>query len=342
MTKPTDLGDRTDGAASRSSPAQPPRATGRGRTALAWTLVGGWGAWAIGRLTGVDRLPGLDYPLIPVLSVTPYVAAAVPIPLVVAAALRRPRALLAGALVAAAFAVAVLPRAIGSAEPAASGPTLRVLTANLLFSHADPARVVDLVRRNHVDVLSLQELNQDGVEALDQAGLGGELPYHVLEPRWGAAGTGLYSRYPLRATGPVLGAAMAMPQAEVTLPGGARVELTAVHPLPPFSRVNVRAWKHDLGALPAAAARGPVRLLVGDFNATLDHARLRAVLGRGYADAADRAGKGLVLTWGISTSNPPLTLDHVLVDRRVAVRRVDIYDLPGSDHRALFAELRLP
>jgi hypothetical protein len=26
----------------------------------------------------------------------------------------------------------------------------------------------------------------------------------------------------------------------------------------------------------------------------------------------------------------------------VAVRRVDVYDLPGSDHRAVFAELRLP
>jgi endonuclease/exonuclease/phosphatase (EEP) superfamily protein YafD len=338
MTKPADLGDRTDGAAAR-----PPRpATGRWRTAIAWTLVGAWGAWAAGRLTGVDRLPVIEFPVTPVLAVTPYVAAAVPIPLLAAAVLRRPRALIAAGLVAVAFAVAVLPRAIGSGGPAAAGPPLRVLTANLMFSQADPSRVVDLVRRNHADVLSVQELNQDGVEALDQAGLGAELPYHVLDPRWGAAGTGLYSRYPLRATAPVPGAAMAMPQAELALLGGTRVELTAVHPLPPFSRPNLRAWKHDLGALPTAPTRGPAPLLIGDFNATLDHARLRGVLGRGYADAADRAGKGLVLTWGTSMFGPPLTLDHILVDRRVAVRRVDVYDLPGSDHRALFAELRLP
>jgi endonuclease/exonuclease/phosphatase (EEP) superfamily protein YafD len=340
MTEPTGPNDRGNGAA--PVPARALLGTGRWRTALAWTFVGAWGAWAAGRLAGVDRLPVIDFPVTPVLSVTPYAAAAVPIPLLCAAVLRRPRALIAGGLVAAAFAAAVLPRAIGSGGPAASGPTLRVLTANLMFSRGDPRRIVELVRRNHADVLSVQELNEDGVEALDQAGLGGELPYHVLDPRWGAAGTGLYSRYPLRVTPPVPGAAMAMPQAELTLPGGTRVELTAVHPPPPFSRPNVRAWTHDLGALPAANAHGPVRVLAGDFNATLDHARLRAVLGRGYADAADRAGKGLVLTWGISMFGPPLTLDHVLVDKRVAVRRVDIYDLPGSDHRALFAELRLP
>jgi endonuclease/exonuclease/phosphatase (EEP) superfamily protein YafD len=339
MTRPIGLSERTEGTAPGSVRSPGNR---RWRTALAWTFVGAWGAWAAARLTGIDRVPVVEFPVTPVFSVTPYVAAAVPIPLLGAAVLRRPRALLAGGLVAAAFAAIVLPRAIGSGGPAAGGPTLRVLTANILFSRGDPGRIVDLVRRNHADVLSIQELTPDGVEALDQAGLRGELPYHVLDPRWGAAGTGIYSRYPLRATSPVPGAAMAMPRAELTLPGGTRVELTGVHPVPPFSRPNVRSWKRDLAALPDADPRGPVRILAGDFNATLDHARLRGVLGRGYADAADRAGKGLVLTWGLSIFDPPLTLDHILVDKRVAVRRVDIYDLPGSDHRAVFAELRLP
>jgi endonuclease/exonuclease/phosphatase (EEP) superfamily protein YafD len=339
MAKPTGLSDTTDRVALLSAR---PLSNGRWRTALAWTLVGAWGAWAAGRLTGADRLPVLEFPVTPVLAATPYIAATAPIPLLCAAALRRPRALMAGGLVAAAFAAAVLPRAIGSAGPAAGGPALRVLTANLMFSRGDPDRVVDLVRRNRADVLSVQELSQDGVEALDQAGLARELPYHVLDPRWGAAGTGLYARYPLRVTQPVPGATMAMPQAELSLPGGNRVALTAVHPLPPFSRPNLRAWKRDLGALPAADGHGPVRILAGDFNATLDHARMRGVLRRGYADAADRAGKGLVFTWGVSQFGPPLTLDHVLVDRRVAVRRVDVYDLPGSDHRVLFADLRLP
>jgi endonuclease/exonuclease/phosphatase (EEP) superfamily protein YafD len=315
---------------------------GRRRTAIAWTLVGGWVAWAAVRVTGADRLPAIELPAVPLLAVTPYVAAAAPIPVICAAMLKRRRALVAAGLVAAVFAVAVLPRAVGSGRPAAAGPELRVLTANLFFSRTDPDRVVDLVRRNQVDVLSLQELSPDGVAALEDAGLRRDLPHRVIDPRWGAGGSGLYARHPLRATPPVPGTAMAMPQAELTMPGGTRVALTAVHPLPPFSQANIRDWKHSLGALPAADRRGPVRLLIGDFNATLDHAQMRAVLGRGYADAADRAGKGLVFTWGLAEFGPPLTLDHVLVDERVAVRRVDVYDLYGGDHRAVFAHLRLP
>ena len=33
-----------------------------------------------------------------------------------------------------------------------------------------------------------------------------------------------------------------------------------------------------------------MRILAGDFNATLDHAELRRLIGRGYHDAAEQAG----------------------------------------------------
>jgi endonuclease/exonuclease/phosphatase family metal-dependent hydrolase len=37
-----------------------------------------------------------------------------------------------------------------------------------------------------------------------------------------------------------------------------------------------------------------------------------------------------------------LAIDHVLTDRRCAVLSTSAHLLPGSDHRALYAELRLP
>ena len=39
------------------------------------------------------------------------------------------------------------------------------------------------------------------------------------------------------------------------------------------------------------------QILAGDFNATLDHAEFRALLDRGYVDAADAVGDGLTPTW---------------------------------------------
>ncbi len=37
-----------------------------------------------------------------------------------------------------------------------------------------------------------------------------------------------------------------------------------------------------------------------------------------------------------------MTIDHVLVDRRVKVVGISTHTLPRTDHRALFAELELP
>jgi endonuclease/exonuclease/phosphatase family metal-dependent hydrolase len=71
---------------------------------------------------------------------------------------------------------------------------------------------------------------------------------------------------------------------------------------------------------------------------------MRRILGTGYRDAAAAVGQGLAGTWGPYDGDPipPVTIDHVLVDRRVGVRSVSVHGIPGSDHRAVLAELSLP
>jgi endonuclease/exonuclease/phosphatase family metal-dependent hydrolase len=83
------------------------------------------------------------------------------------------------------------------------------------------------------------------------------------------------------------------------------------------------------------------RLLLGDFNATLDHAALRRLIGSGYRDAADAVGAGLRPTWPADVV-PVVTLDHVLVDSRIGVRSVTVHAVPGTDHRAVVAVLAIP
>ncbi len=87
-----------------------------------------------------------------------------------------------------------------------------------------------------------------------------------------------------------------------------------------------------------------MRVLAGDFNSTLDHSALRQLIGRGYRDAAATVGKGLIGTWGPyhGSQIPPVAIDHVLVDRSIGVRGVSVHRIPGSDHRAVFAELIPP
>ncbi len=295
-------------------------------------------AWAVLRLGGLER----GHPLTAALAGTPYVAASGWLPLLVAAGLRRWAVAAVAALAWAGLVAAVAPRAFGEGTDR-EGERLVVMTANLKYGEGDAGRVLELVRRHDVDVLSLQELTPRAVRRLDAAGARRRLPGRVLDTRPSAAGSGLMARRPLRRvpTGPQ-GPGAAQPEAALTTAGGLRLRVRAIHPYPPIDEAKVRWWRARLADLPGPREGGALRVLAGDFNATLDHEALRAVLDRGYTDAADATGTGLQTTWPARGRGPSVAIDHVLVPSAVGVRRVHVREVAGSDHRAVIAELVLP
>ena len=300
--------------------------------------------WAAARLTGADRAVLLEAPAAPFMSFTPHVAAAAPAGVLLARRAGGNGAAAAAAVAGVALAAVVLPRAIRHRQPEAHGPLLRVLTANLLVGQASEHTVVSLVQRGKADVLFLQELTDDGVTRLKQAGLNDLLPHQMTAPRReGPRGSGIYARFPL-GDGMTLGPGSMTPlTARLELPTGHAVDLVCAHPYPPTpvtSRWKVARWRDQLTALPPPA--DPPRILAGDFNATLDHAHFRGLLRLGYVDAAEQTGNGLVPTWGPLGRPALLTLDHILLDRRCAVLATSVHRLPGSDHRAVYAVFRLP
>lgn len=287
---------------------------------------------------------------------TPYVAVASAAALVPVAVLgvRTRRWVMIVAAVAATVTLVgcVLPRSISDERPgdaadgtAPTGPRLRVMTSNLLFGRADVETLARLVATLRVDVLAVQELTPRAGQALDASDLAVLLPYREVWASDGAGGSALYSRLPLRAPGlrPVHDGFL-QANATIAVPGAAPVELESVHTYAPVDASTVGAWRDSMSAQPKATPRGAVRVLLGDFNATLDHAALRRLIDSGYRDAASVVGAGFSPTWPFDGHRgvPPVTIDHVLADRRVGVRRVSVHPVRGSDHRAVFAELLLP
>ena len=312
------------------------------RTPLAVALLLPWAAWALVRTLGLDG----GHPLVSAMAFTPYATATAWLPVVGALLLRR-RILAGVALVPAVLlVVAVAPRALGDGRVPASadGPTLRIMSVNVYEGRGDARRIMRLARRFDVDVLSLQELTPDAVRRLDAAGARERFPGRALAPRPGAAGSGLMARRRLRDRSPDDATEAEQPEAELRLPGAMPVRIKAVHPRPPISGISEPDWQASLDRLPRPGARprGPLRILAGDFNGTLDHRAVRRLLGDGYLDAADATGRGLVRTWPRGRPEPPITIDHVLLDRRLGVRSLSVHDVAGTDHRAVVAELVLP
>jgi endonuclease/exonuclease/phosphatase (EEP) superfamily protein YafD len=221
-------------------------------------------------------------------------------------------------------------------------PDLVVMTANLRLGQADPATVVALVRKDHVDVLVLEEVTPEAAAALAAAGLRTVLGHVVGTAAPGAAGTLVLSRYPLTGTTP-LATGNASYRTRVGAPRP--FWLLAIHPSQPLREDG--AWSRDWAVLEPAIAslRGP-RLVVGDFNAVLDHAPVRAALETGLRDAAEQADSGWQPTWPSRATGHRFLLglvlfpiDHVLASGHFAAVSTSTYDVPGTDHRALVARL---
>ena len=309
-------------------------------TVLVWLIVLPGLAWAVTRLFGWERGIGVQ-----LFAFTPYVAVAALLPALIALATRRWLAAAVAVVAAATLAVSVLPRAVANDRGPQTGVELRVLSANVQFGGADPATVVRLVREHDVAVLAMQEFTPSMQSRLTEAGLDQLLPHRSLAAEWGADGSAVYSRFPITAPGARRnGGGFMQAYGTVRPPGAGPVVVESVHPLAPFSVDVLGGWRADLLSQPRADRQAAPRILLGDFNATLDHQPLRELISRGYRDAADADGQGLVGTWGPYGGHPvpPVTIDHVLVDRRLGVRDVQVYGVPNTDHRSVLASLVLP
>ncbi|WP_415925304.1 endonuclease/exonuclease/phosphatase family protein [Streptomyces sp. ME19-01-6] len=229
--------------------------------------------------------------------------------------------------------------------PRPRGPVvaqLRVLTANLEFGGATKG-LVEAVRREEPDLVSVQECDTRCGAALDSAALREAYPYRKVVTVAGDAahGSAILSTHPLTPEAGVSGK-LAMPGAVIRV-AGRRVHVQVAHPMPPMPG-QLDVWRTELGRLRAYAADrgGAPTLIAGDFNATQDHAAFRSLLDTGMRDSARTVGMSRTPSWPSLTA-PALgaQIDHVLVSDALRPRAARFLDLPDTDHRALLVDLDL-
>lgn len=300
----------------------------------------------IARTQPIANIPGL------VLAVgSPYVWLAA-FAGVVAVALRRRilLSMLGAAVVAISVAVQISWYYLGQPTNVGAYQDIRVLSSNLRYGQADPRFFVDLAASS-ADVVTVSELTPGAVQLFRQAGIEKAFPYSQLIPAPGAGGIGLWSRYPLDGLSEQRHRGVLIPAGRLQVPGVRFEPLVAsVHVFSPVADDSntVMEWRGGMAAAKVqldsfARIAGPAAVIIGgDYNSTPDMRQFRDLLTNGYRDAVEQSGSGFASTFPANRKYPPvITIDHVLT-RNATASAVRTVEVPGSDHRALLATLRVP
>jgi endonuclease/exonuclease/phosphatase (EEP) superfamily protein YafD len=342
------LGRMTIPAPVPAASFRPPR-----RPSAAWPLLAVLASLPVAVLSVFRALPA-EWPTVVVqlLAFTPWLVVPAAVALLFAVLGRSRLLVWLTAVLAAVQLFWLFPLDHGRSNPDAGARTVQLTAMNINseFGQADAAEIVRLVRENGVTLLTVQEHSQALEDRLAAAGLSALLPNRVSDPTDDAAGSAVYSAHRIEAVGVVPDTPFQMPIVRLTVEGtgvAAVLEVANVHALPPVD-VRIGQWRSDLAAVARLAARPGNRLLIGDFNATYDHAEFRALLdggpdGRKMVDVGTAAGMRLVPTWPMKGPRlPGITIDHLVTSPGIAASGYAVRRVPGTDHAAVLATLSVP
>jgi endonuclease/exonuclease/phosphatase (EEP) superfamily protein YafD len=233
-------------------------------------------------------------------------------------------------------------------------PTLTLMSANLLYSRADPERFMAEVARHQPDVIVFQEWTPRSVKRIKPRLLA-EYPHWVDAERDDAFGQAVCSKRPFTRPARVFQAGSGWTEPQVTVAvgmAGREIGIVNVHLPPPVNMSTFREQRRT-AALLASAAKQPradapqADIVAGDFNAVSRSAVIRAMRRAGLAEAigsAASSGRLRGTTWpriGPPSSAPGIRIDHILHGPRLRCIETAICHDNGSDHAAIVARFVL-
>lgn len=331
-------------------------------TLLAVAYAGGLLLWEVLRRSPVSGWP--PFQLVDLFGLWWYVP--LPLFLLVAVLRRAWRTSLLLLLPLLVFAVVYGPLFLPRRAPSdLQAPSLRLMTSNLMYRNADAASLVAVLRDQQVDVALVQELGPAMARALEADPVVlAAYPYRALVPDGTTRGMGLLSRVPiLEALPPEMDDDQCACQEVAVEVAGRAVTVLNVHPrrpsvafqrrarlpfgLPVPSTFDPEQFEPRLQAILQRArdVEGPL-IVGGDFN-TSDRQPLYGLLQLRLRDSYREAGWGLGYTFPSGAGGswqrlvPLMRIDYLFHDDAWRARAAFTVRVPGSDHRAVVAELAL-
>ncbi|OED41165.1 hypothetical protein AB833_10440 [Chromatiales bacterium (ex Bugula neritina AB1)] len=222
---------------------------------------------------------------------------------------------------------------------ASDNTVIRVMSSNLLASNTAFESYIKQITALDPDLIVFQEYTPAWHSALVR--LTGRYPYQIAKPLNSPFGIAMYSKLPL--------VELAMPPVNTTPPeinatlsaSGTEIRVLGVHTKPPISNAlyNDRN-KHLQNLANYARPISEPLLILGDLNTTPWSTHFKKFMDFGNLYDA-RRGFGVKPTWPNPISPLQIPIDHIIVNQSIDVVSLDTVSVNGSDHKALWADIRL-
>ena len=235
----------------------------------------------------------------------------------------------------------VCPVEVKPSVSSAGGPSLRIMTANVLTPNRNAKALIELVRKNAPDILVTLESDawwQSKLDALEP-----DYPHTIKCPLDNLYGMHVYSKLPMKDSRIEYLVESDIPSmhALVSLPSGHNIRIHFLHPAPPSPTENEESSERDaeliIVAKSVAETDAPV-IVTGDLNdvAWSETTRLFRKIS-GLLDP--RVGRGMFNTFHADYWFIRWPLDHLFHSNHFTLSRIRRLSGFGSDHFALFTEL---
>lgn len=222
----------------------------------------------------------------------------------------------------------------------AEGPTVRVMSSNLLASNTEYHEHVRYIRDIDPDVIVFQEYTCAWAEALSSAL--SEYEHKVSLSLESPFGIALFSKLPIDSSNRAVSNNSHRPSIDsvVSMASG-KLRIIGAHPPPPLSQQLYEERNAQLQALANVTKSADLPLVVlGDLNITPWSAHFREFVEIGRLRDG-RRGFGILPTWPAGFMVLQIPIDHVIVNDGVDVVQMSSSDELASDHRSIWADVRL-
>jgi len=220
---------------------------------------------------------------------------------------------------------------------------ITVIFANARDSEASLSELNKLAEKRDGHVLAMSELPPNiSVEKLSETFSSYPYTYlaaHADDGRALGSTMGIVSRYPLKNTRLVVENYPRWPRSiivtQIQLESETSLDLLITHPRIPLSHAGMRRRDDVFKKLNELTAVMDQFVIMGDFNVTPWTPAFKKLPGLRAGDPR------LQSTWAGNFQLLGLPIDHILISSEIAVVQSETLDDIGSDHKPIFAQLKI-